>query len=209
MARSRDFSEELRRGLPAENAVEIPTELATEEDDVAQLQLPPEDTGDIIASERRARMTRDLDPEIAASFTDEELEKIELDSKKKAFEAKRKKALEEIMALADMEARVEQGLIPPEMLRDEATRARLAEQVKIKVNLPLGGGALGFRVDGRLFREGETHTVSRAVYESLLEMHFRMHKAELEFSTLNASYRNGTAVSQIMTRSPPSFRVIE
>jgi hypothetical protein len=160
-----------------------------------------------IRDDRRARLTGDLPADLAALITDEELEKIEREETDKAIASKKKQALSEIRALASAEARIEHGLIPADVLRSEAEKARLAQKRKIKVNLPRGGGALGLRIDGRLFRHGQTYEVTTAEFES---MHYTVYKTwldEIRFRTLDQNERGRSAIDQI-TANPPQFEVV-
>jgi hypothetical protein len=160
-----------------------------------------------IRSERRSRLTGDLPADLAVLITDEELEKIEREETDRAIAAKKKQALADVRALASAEARIEHGLIPADVLRTEAEKSRLAEKIKVRINLPRGGGALGLRIDGRLFRNGLTYTVSRAEYES---MHYTVYKTwldEIRFRTLDQNERGRSAIDQ-MTASPPQFEVL-
>jgi hypothetical protein len=157
--------------------------------------------------ERRARLTGDLPADVAVLITDDELEKIEREETEKALASKKKRALEEVRALASAEARIEHGLIPADVLRSESERARLAEMINIRVNLPRGGGALGLRIDGRLFRHGHPYAVTRAEFES---MHYTVYKAwldEIRFRTLDQSERGRSAIDQISS-NPPQLEVL-
>ena len=78
---------------------------------------------------------------------------------------------------------------------------------RVTVNLPPGGGALGFRVDGRLLRNGETRRVTRSEYNSLLYTHYKAHIGEIRFSALNQDKRGSSAVD-IITRNPPVFEFV-
>jgi hypothetical protein len=160
-----------------------------------------------IRRQRRERLTGDLPADLAVLITDAELEKIENEEIEKAIASKKRQALADVRALASAEARIEHGLIPADVLRDETEKARLAERVRVKVNLPRGGGALGLRIDGRLFRHGQTYTVTRAEYES---MHFTVYKTwldEIRFRTLDQNERGRSAIDQI-SASPPQFEVL-
>jgi hypothetical protein len=160
-----------------------------------------------IRRQRRERLTGDLPADLAVLITDAELEKIEDEEIEKAIASKKRQALADVRALASAEARIEHGLIPADVLRDETEKARLAERVRVKVNLPRGGGALGLRIDGRLFRHGQAYTVTRAEYES---MHFTVYKTwldEIRFRTLDQNERGRSAIDQI-SASPPQFEVL-
>ena len=162
---------------------------------------------DGIRKERRERLTGDLPADLAALITDAELEKIESEEIERAVAAKKKQALADVRALASAEARIEHGLIPADVLRSESEKARLAEKIRVRVNLPRGGGALGLRIDGRLFRHGQSYTVTRAEYES---MHYTVYKTwldEIRFRTLDQNERGRSAIDQI-TANPPQFEVL-
>lgn len=157
--------------------------------------------------ERRRRLTADLPSEVAALITDEQLEAIEKKAQERAKAARLKEALRDIEALADAEAKIAQGLIPADVLRSEQEKAEMNAWGRVTVNLPPGGGSLGFRIDGRLFRHGETRRVTRAQYNSLLYMHYKAHLGEIKFSALNQEKSGNTAID-IITRNPPTFEFI-
>ena len=166
---------------------------------------PPEEND--ARAERRERLTGDLPADLAALITDDELEKIEREETDKALASKKKQALSDVRALASAEARIEHGLIPADVLRTEAEKARLSEKIKIRVNLPRGGGGLGLRIDGRLFRHAHIYTVTRAEYES---MHYTVYKTwldEIRFRTLDQNERGRSAIDQ-MTGNPPQLEVL-
>lgn len=165
------------------------------------------DDGAARREERRQRLTADLSAEIAALITDEQLEAIEKKAQERAQASRLKEALRDIEAMADAEAKIAHGLIPADVLRSEREKAEMNEWGRVRVNLPPGGGALGFWVDGRLLRNGETRRVTRAEYNSLLYTHYRAHIGEIRFSALNQDKRGNTAVD-IITRNPPAFEFI-
>jgi hypothetical protein len=156
---------------------------------------------------RRARLLADLPPEIADLVTDEELAKIEAEETQKALAEKKKRALSDIRALARSHAQVEHDLVPADVLRSDDERRRAAELVTFKVNLPDGGGAPGFRVDGFMYEQGRTYTRPRAVFESLQANHYVTHLWETRFSALNQSER-GRSAPELMSRNPPPFEVV-
>jgi hypothetical protein len=156
---------------------------------------------------RRERLTGDLPADLAVLITDGELEKIETEEIEKAIAAKKRQALADVRALASAEAKIEHGLIPADVLRDEAEKARLAEKVRVKINLPRGGGALGLRTDGRLFRHGQAYTVTRAEFESMHPTVHKMWLHEIRFRTLDQNEPGRSAIDQI-TASPPQFEVL-
>ena len=160
-----------------------------------------------VAAERRRRLLADLPAEIAALVSDDELAAIEAEETQKALAEQKKQALSDVRSMARQYARIEHDLIPSDVLRSEEERKRLAEPVRIRVNLPEGGGAQGFRIDGRLLRQGMEYTVSRAVFESLQSTFYRMHLSEVEFSTLDQQKRGNTA-REVLSRRRPSLEVM-
>lgn len=159
---------------------------------------------------RRARLLGDLDPETAALFSDEELEKIEREEAAKAAEEKKKQALADVRATARQRARVEQDLIHPSVLRTADEQKRLAEPVTFRVRLPSDGaghhGRNGIRVDGRLYQDGRTYTEPRVVVETLQEIHYRAHLNEVKFKTLDQQKPGGSAV-EVLAHHIPEFVV--
>ena len=156
---------------------------------------------------RRRRLLAGLPPETAALISDDDLLAIEREETDKALAEKKKKGLKDARAMARQYALIEHDLLSPETLRDEETYKRLNEKVKIRVNLPEGGGALGFRVDGDLIRNGEERVVTRAQYESLLDTFYRLHLNEVMFSELNQGRRGNTA-RDILDRRRPQLEVV-
>jgi hypothetical protein len=157
---------------------------------------------------RRRRLLADVPAEMAALITDAELAEIERDEAEKALAEQRKKALTDIRAMARQYARIEHDLVPASVLRSEDERRRLAEPVKILVNMPEGGGALGFRVDGRLLQNGEIVTVSRAVYESLAYTHYKAHLNEVTFSTLD-QHKPRNSAAEVLSRRRPTLEILD
>ena len=162
------------------------------------------------AAARRHRLLGDLDAETAALFTDEELEKIEVEERAKALAEQKKQAMADVRAVARQRARVEHDLIAPSVLRSEAERRRLAEPVTFRVSLPGDGaghtGQNGFRVDGRLYQDGQTYTEPRAIFESLLSNHYRARLNEVQFKTLD-QHKAGGSAREVLAQTLPSFEV--
>lgn len=166
--------------------------------------------------ELRAQLLQGIDPEIAALISDDELMEIKAQEEKRAADEKKKQALADVRAAMKQRARVGHNLIPASQLRSEAEAARLNESVTFRVNLPRGGGAKGFRVDGKLYQNGLVYTESRAVFESLREMHARAHIEEIQFLTLNqpeiqreiGGVANMSAAQILYARNPPPFEVL-
>lgn len=169
------------------------------------MAIPPDPEA---SAARRRRLLADVPAEMAALITDDELIAIELEEAEKALAEQRKKTLTDVRMMARQYARIEHDLIPASVLRGEDERRRLAEPVKILVNLPEGGGALGFRVDGRLLRNGEEVTVSRAVYESLAHTHYRAHLNEVEFTTLD-QHKARNSAKEVLSRRRPQLEILD
>lgn len=156
---------------------------------------------------RRRRLLADLPADVAALISDEELRTIEAEETKKALDEQRRQALNDVRALARQHARIEHDLVPASVLRSDEERQRLAEPVTFRVNLPEGGGAPGFRIDGFMFQNGRVYTRPRAVYESLLSTHYQAHLWEARFSLLNQTDR-GKSAPEVLTKRPPAFEVV-
>lgn len=170
----------------------------------------PESIRDPETAERRQRMLAGFDPEIAKLFSDEDLAKIEAEEKRKVAEDRRKLAIDDLRQRARLEAQIESGLVPAARLRDEAEQARLDETVRIRVNLP-GGGAghrdrHGFRINGRIFQQGQVYEVTRAEYDSLNEAHYRIHLNEIRFATMNQD-QPGNSAPEIAGRVMPRLEI--
>lgn len=201
----RKIAERLARQPQAEGFDEPNEQLTVEEPEIAE----PVDT-----SARRRELLQGIPDDIAAAITDDELEQIETKVRAKAAAERKKQALADIEHAMSMRARAAEGLIPAAMLRSEAEEARRQELVTFMVNLPEGGG-LGLRVDGRMFYHGSTYTEPRHVADSLHEMIYRAHRAEIEFSDLrqNRVFRTGEpngglrASAVIYARNPAPFLV--
>lgn len=162
---------------------------------------------DTIAADRRRRLLADLPPDQAALITDDELAEIEREAMAVALADQKRQALTDAKALARQYARIEHHLIPSSVLRSEDERRRLAEKVRIRIDLPEGGGSLGFRIDGRLFRQGMEYTVTRAEFESLQYTFYRAHLNEVEFSTLD-QHKRGNSAREVLSRRRPRLEVL-
>lgn len=191
--------------IAAELAADGPDPIE-EPDEAAPITEPPVD----VAAERRKRLLGDLDPETAALFTDEDLEKIETEERAKARAEKRKQALADVRATAQQMARIEQDLIAPSVLRSDEDRRRLAEPVTFRVRLPGNGaghhGQNGLRVDGFLYQDGRTYTRPRAIFESLQANHFRAWLSEMQFRLLDQHKPGGSAIERL-AETLPQFEV--
>lgn len=165
---------------------------------------------DAAAAARRQRLLSGLDPEIAALVTDEQLAEIEADEQKKAQDARVAQALKDVRSVVRQEALILNDMIPAAQLRSEAEKRRMNEPVTFEVRVPLGGaghrGQAGIRVNGFLYQHGQRYTRPRHVFESLREMHYRVHLAEVQFSTLNQDEK-GNSAKEVLGRTIPRFEV--
>jgi hypothetical protein len=159
------------------------------------------------ALDRRRRLLADLPADQAALITDDELAEIEREEMERALAEQKKKALADARTMARQYARIEHDLIPSGVLRSEEERRRLAEKVRIRIDLPEGGGATGFRIDGRYYRQGMEYTVTRAQFESMQSMFYRMHLSEVEFATLD-QHKRGNSAREVLSRRPPHLEVL-
>ncbi len=170
---------------------------------------PVEEAGQADRDARRAKWTAGLPADVADLITDVEIAEMEAAESKRAIDERKKQAIEAIRAQMRHEARVENDLIAASTLRSDAEKARLMQKGKIKINVPLNGsgnpakGSAGFRVDGRVYSNGNEYVVTRAEYESLLPNHFGLWLSELRFSTLNQT--DGESARAILGRRIPEF----
>lgn len=162
------------------------------------------------AAVRRQRLLGDIDPAVAALFTDAELEQIEREEREKALAKQKKHALDDLRAKARQAAEIEHDLIPANTLRDANERKRLAEMVRVRINMPDDGGGdartAGIRIDGRIYQMDREYTVTRAQFETMREMHYRAHLNELRFRTLD-QHKPGKSAKEVLAKSPPMFEV--
>lgn len=167
---------------------------------------------DDAAAERRRRLLADLDPEIAALVSDEQLAQIEAEERAKAKATRVAQALKDARAVAHQQALIENDLIPADRLRSEAEKRRMMEPVTFEVHVPSGGAGdprrapAGFTVDGFRYQNGRRYTRPRHIFESLQEMHYRVHLAEVRFSTLNQQEK-GNSAPEVLARTIPRFEV--
>lgn len=213
--RQRQIAERLKASSPeptgyeaTEPAAPAPApESVGEPADEPPVDEPPVDE---TAAARRERMLSGFDPDVAALFTDADLAKIESEERQRVAADRKKLALADIRQRVRLEEQVATGLVPASVLRDEAEEARLTETVRIRINLPGAGaghrGQNGFRVNGRLYQQGMTYDVPRAVYDSLLEMHFRAHFNEIRVATMNQQLPGNSAL-EIAGRVMPRLEV--
>lgn len=199
------LGEKMKAARAAKQAAQAaaPAEDAADE---ALLQAPVEAVDEDVRAERRRRLLADVPAETAALITDEELEKIDREETERALAEQKKQALADVRSIARQYARIEHDLVPADVMRSEEERKRLAEKVRIRVDLPEGGGALGFRIDGRLLRNGQEYTVTRAEFESLNYSFFRAHLSEVQFSTLD-QHKRGNSANEVLSRRRPQLEV--
>lgn len=173
--------------------------------------VPPPPTPKPDIAELRARLLFGLDPAVAAKVSDARLLEIDAKAKADAEAEEMERALKDVAALAKQHARADHGLISQATLRTKAEKERLAQRVKVRIAVPTEGsghnGAAGIRVDGVLYQNGSTPTLSRAQMESLQEMHYRAHLAEVTFRTMDQQ-KPGRSAREIIGNSIPQF-VIE
>ncbi len=191
--------------LDEEQEVMLPEQLGRD-----NAAAPSVDDGADLAAERRARMLRGIEPEVAATFTDADLEKIELDEKRVAQEEKRAKALEVIRKRERMNQRTQNDLIPPDVLRSQKEQEFLNEPVTFRVVLPDSGAGrrdqAGFRVDGFLYEMNQVYTRPRHIFLSLQANHYGAWLAETTFRTLD-QHKPGQAARFILANQIPPFEV--
>lgn len=177
-----------------------------EEEEIEEVAPQPD-----AAAARRRRLLGDVDPEVAALFTDAELETIEREERETALAKQRKQALADVRAKARQNAEVEHDLIPANVLRDASERKRLTEPVRVKITLPNGGsgepGKAGIRIDGRLFQMGREYTVTRAVAETMRDMHYKAWLNETRFRTLD-QHKAGNSAAEVLAHTLPQFEVV-
>jgi hypothetical protein len=161
------------------------------------------------AVERRRRLIGDLDLETQALFSDAELAEIEATERKKAIEERKARALKDARGLARQYARIENDLIPADVLRDDAERQRLNEPVTFRVSVPMegNGGTPGLKVNGFIYRHGSVHTRPRHVFESLRRTFYLAHLNEVMFSALNQD-KPGNSAREVTARTIPQFEVM-
>lgn len=162
-------------------------------------------------AELRARLLFGLDPAVAAKVSDARLLEIDAKAKADAEAEEMERALKDVEALAKHQARADAGLISAKTLRTKAERERLAQRVKVRIAVPNEGsghnGQAGLRIDGVLYQNGSTPTVSRAQMESMQGDHYRVHLNEVRFRTLDQQKAGNSAV-EVVGRTIPQF-VIE
>jgi hypothetical protein len=210
-----------RERAKQERLAELAAAAAEAEDaDAVETAEPEPDEAALALQARRANLLQGVPADIAALISDEELDAIEAEERAKAEQERKKQALASVRGALRQIARVENDLISPDVLRSDAERARLMEPVTFRVSVPLEGSGnpakspAGLRVDGFFYQHGQTYTRPRAVADSIREMMYRVHLAELTFRTLDQDkiYGRGDAVvlkpAQIlMARSPMQFEV--
>ena len=129
------------------------------------------------------KLLANISPEVAALFSKDEIAAIVKKATDDALNEKKKRALKDLQAKAATQARVEQGLVSQDVIRSAEEQARLDEIVTWRCNLPEGGGD-GLRLDGKVFRHGELHTTTRAVYATAAAMMYQSWVTEFRFKGL-------------------------
>lgn len=162
-------------------------------------------------AELRDRLLFGLDPAVAAKVSDERLLEIDAKARADAEAEEMERTLKNVEALAKHQARVDHGLISAKTLRTKAEKERLAQRVKVRISVPSEGsghnGQAGMRVDGVLYQNGSTPSLSRAQMESMQETQYRCYLNEVRFRTLD-QHKPGNSAVEVVGRTIPQF-VIE
>lgn len=148
-----------------------------------------------------------LSDETRALLSDEDIDEILADERRRAAEEQKKEARTKAREEIRHRMRVEHGLLSAETLRSRAENERLKSKVRIRFELPGDGaghqGANGIRIDGRLYAVRTWHTVSVAEYESIREMHYNAWINETQFKTLDQASRFGiTTMNRLQGTTP-------
>lgn len=127
-----------------------------------------------------------LDAETRTILNREELRAIFFARTKKVTETKRARALQIASEKAEQQAKANAGLLTPAEVEKAKLRDRMNELVSVTIDMPTFGdnggiGDEGLRVDGKLYRHGETYHVTRAVFMTLRKMQWDAQQAELSF----------------------------
>lgn len=187
--------------------------------DEPELSEPPKPTESIAAL--RETLLQHLTAEERELISDDDLLRIKARQDKKAADERKKDVLEKLEADMLHRARVEQGLLSAKTLRTAEERARLAQKVRVKIEMP--GSVLqqiqGFRIDGRMYEAGREYEMTRAEYESLRETHYRVHVNEIRFAvldqdkkvgiTLNNRTQGTTAAHALFAQAPVRLEAVD
>lgn len=181
--------------------------------------IPAEPTKNISAL--RDTLLQHLTAEERELISDDDLLRIKARQDKKAADERKKDVLEKLEADMLHRARVEQGLLSAKTLRTAEERARLAQKVRVKIEMP--GSVLqqiqGFRIDGRMYEAGREYEMTRAEYESLRDTHYRVHVNEIRFAvldqdkkvgiTLNNRTQGTTAAHALFAQAPVRLEAVD
>lgn len=191
---------ELANALPVEPLADDHVAVEAAIEDVEVLPSP--------ADLRRERLLQGLPPDIAAQFTDAELDELEQEARQEAEADAKEKAREALRKNLRLRARSDAGLVSAKSLATAADKKRLAERVDFRFSLPEGGDTInGFRVDGHIFHNNVWHRdYPRAVVESLQSNFYRAHLNEVRFSALNQDKKGRSAI-ELLSKNPPLFEV--
>ncbi len=198
----------LRAAAPPEPPPEEPT-APPKPSETDQPALPPEpDPETEIRAERRQRLLGDMDAEVATLFSDDELEQIDAEEKTKALAERKKQALSDVRSIARMHARVDNDLIPADVLRSEEEQKFLNEEIWFRPWVPMNGAGHGEmsgpRVNGRLFANGVPVKIPRHVAMSLAANCYRTWLDETRFATLNQQ-APGNSAPEVLGRTMPKL----
>lgn len=193
---------------------------AVEDENIPDIpHIPAEPTKNIAAL--RETLLQHLTAEERELISDDDLLRIKARQDKKAADERKKDVLEKLEADMLHRARVEQGLLSAKTLRTAEERARLAQKVRVKIEMP--GSVLqqiqGFRIDGRMYEAGREYEMTRAEYESLRETHYRVHVNEIRFAvldqdkkvgiTLNNRTQGTTAAHALFAQAPVRLEAVD
>lgn len=193
---------------------------AVEDENIPDIpHIPAEPTKNIAAL--RETLLQHLTAEERELISDDDLIRIKRRQDEKAAAERKKDVLEKLEADMLHRARVEQGLLSAKTLRTAEERARLAQKVRVKIEMP--GAVLqqiqGFRIDGRMYEAGREYEMTRAEYESLRETHYRVHVNEIRFAvldqdkkvgiTLNNRTQGTTAAHALFAQAPVRLEAVE
>jgi hypothetical protein len=136
------------------------------------------------------RFLAELDPATRELLTEEDgsipqLEAIWAARVKEAKDARREVAKKQASARAARMAKTDAGLIAPEdvALADLSRRNNRKVKWVVEMAKDPNGNLIdeGYRIDGRLYRHGETATGTYAEWMSYIEMVYRARNAEMDF----------------------------
>lgn len=163
-------------GGESSDAGKVPEVVSSPSEPTPPIQVLPEAPAPI----REPRFT---DP---VELSDDEVLEIRAWALAEAKKEQKQRKVDAMKTAALEQARRDMGLLGAKQLENE----RLNELVAVTIDLPEAGAPDGVRLDQHVFRHGLTYTVTRAVYETIMDIQNKAWIAEAVFDGKRRTHYN-------------------